>query len=123
MKLTVFGASGRTGHLLVEQALQAGHEVTAFVRTPSKLGIKDARLAVVQGDVADVSQVRKAVARADVVLSVIGPARNSPPDMLSGAARNIVSAMQQEGVTRLIALTGAGVAGPGPAHGQRESPP
>ena len=39
MKIVVFGASGRTGLQVVEQALAAGHQVTAFVRTPSKIGI------------------------------------------------------------------------------------
>ena len=50
MKLTVFGASGRTGRHVVEQALGGGHEVTAFVRSASKLSLTDDRLTVVEGD-------------------------------------------------------------------------
>jgi uncharacterized protein YbjT (DUF2867 family) len=37
MKIAIFGATGGTGRLVVEQALEAGHEVIAFVRDPSKL--------------------------------------------------------------------------------------
>ena len=53
MKLAVFGGTGRTGRLLVEQALAAGHQVTVLVRTPSKLQIGDERLRTVQGDALD----------------------------------------------------------------------
>ena len=38
MRIIVFGASGGTGVKIVEQALAAGHAVTAFVRNPAKLG-------------------------------------------------------------------------------------
>ena len=72
MKLTIFGAAGRTGILLVQQALDADHDVVALVRTPSKLSIKNERLTVVQGDVANLSDVEKVVEGADAVLSVLG---------------------------------------------------
>lgn len=37
MKLLVIGETGRTGRLIVEQALARGHEVVALVRDPSAL--------------------------------------------------------------------------------------
>ncbi|HZK48634.1 MAG TPA: NAD(P)H-binding protein, partial [Thermoleophilia bacterium] len=49
MKVVVFGATGRTGRLLVEGALARGHDVTAFVRAPNKLGALRDRVRVVQG--------------------------------------------------------------------------
>jgi putative NADH-flavin reductase len=112
MKLTIFGASGRTGRPLVEQALAAGHEVTAFVRDPARLPISDARLHVVQGDVMNAAQVDEAVRGADAVLSVLGHAKGSPKNMQTVATENIVAAMQKHGVRRLISLTGAGVKDP-----------
>lgn len=55
MKLTVFGATGRTGRYIVSQALDAGHEVTAFVRSRVKLAdqqdLSREQLRIVEGDV------------------------------------------------------------------------
>ncbi|MFZ2523085.1 MAG: NAD(P)H-binding protein, partial [Minisyncoccia bacterium] len=51
MKITIFGASGATGKNVVEQALAQGNEVTAFVRNPEKMDIKNDKLTVTQGDV------------------------------------------------------------------------
>jgi putative NADH-flavin reductase len=112
MKLTVFGASGRTGRPLVEQALAAGHEVTAFVRTPSKFPIKHERLHIVQGDVVDPAKVEEAVAGADAVLIALGHTPSSSNDVQAVATRNIINAMRKHGVRRLISLTGAGVRDP-----------
>lgn len=113
MKLTVFGASGRTGRPLVEQALRAGHEVTAFVRDPAKLGISHEKLRVVSGDVkSNPEKVSEAVAGADAVLSVLGQTKGSPKDLQTAGTRNVVAAMREHGVRRLVSLTGAGVADP-----------
>ena len=40
MKLFVIGATGRTGHEIVQQALAKGHHVTAFVRSPESITLK-----------------------------------------------------------------------------------
>lgn len=112
MKLAVFGASGRTGRPLVEQALASGHEVTAFVRDPSKLGMEHERLTVVEGDVKDSEKVREAVEGADAVLSALGHTKSSAKDVQTVGTENIVAAMQESGVRRLVSLTGAGVGDP-----------
>jgi putative NADH-flavin reductase len=109
MNVTVLGASGRTGRLVVDEALAAGHRVTAFVRDPAKLNITHDRLKCVKGDSAHLAQVREAVKGADVVISALGPVKGSPKDLLVTAQRNIIEAMKQEGVRRYVALTGAGV--------------
>lgn len=112
MKLTIFGASGKTGIPLTEQALAAGHEVTAFVRDPNKLPIRHERLTVIQGDAADAAAVERAVAGADAVISALGPTPTAPKGIHTTATRNIVAAMKKQGVRRLVSLTGAGVAAP-----------
>lgn len=109
MKLTIFGATGRTGTPLVQQALEAGHEVVALVRTPAKISIQNDRLTLVQGDAMNPVDVEKAVQGADALISVLGHSKDSPKDMQTVAIRNIVAAMQKYGVKRLISLTGAGV--------------
>lgn len=112
MKITVFGAAGRTGIPLIQQALAAGYEVVAFVRDPGKFFLKDDRLTVVQGDVREADKVALAIAGADAVISVIGQTRPPTPDLLTTAIGNIVTGMKQHRVRRLVYLTGAGVQHP-----------
>lgn len=112
MKLTIFGATGRTGRLLVEQALAAGHEVTAFARNPARLGQTHAHLRVVQGDLTNAAQIEAAIQGADAVLSVLGPSNNQPTFEISRGTDLILSAMQKTGVHRLVISAGAGVRDP-----------
>ncbi|MGH9164682.1 MAG: NAD(P)-dependent oxidoreductase, partial [Acidimicrobiales bacterium] len=68
MKLLIFGSTGGVGRLLVGQALEQGHTVTAFARNPSALGIDHERLVVLGGNVLDTGSVRAAVPGHDAVL-------------------------------------------------------
>jgi putative NADH-flavin reductase len=112
MHLTIFGASGRTGQPLVEQALAAGHTVTAFVRDAAKLPITHERLTVVVGDVYDTAAVEQAIAGADAVISTLGQTKGSRKDVQTVAIEAIIGAMQKHDVRRLVSLTGAGVPAP-----------
>ena len=109
MKVIVFGASSPTGKLLVEKALAAGHEVTAFIRDASKLGIANEKLKVVTGDALNPAQVDGAVKGTDAVLSTLGP-KGKPMVMAAESTRNIISAMEKYGVKRLVVVSVAGVA-------------
>lgn len=112
MRIVIFGASGRTGKPLVEQALAAGHDVTAFVRDSSKLDIDHGRLTVIEGDVKDPDRVREAIAGADAVLSTLGHTKTSANDVQTVGTENIVATVKETGVRRLVSLTGAGVSDP-----------
>lgn len=109
MRITVFGATGKTGKLVVAQALAQGHEVVAFARTPSKLDIQNPRLHLAQGDIQNAEQVAQAIAGADAVISVLGPTSNAPELTVSKGMQNILAGMQAQHVKRLIVSTGAGV--------------
>jgi putative NADH-flavin reductase len=111
MKLAIFGASGKTGQLLTQQALAAGHSLTALVRIPAKLQ-PSPNLRLIVGDVQNQAAVDDAILGAEAVLNVLGHTAKSPRDLQAVATRNIVSAMQRLGVKRLIALTGAGLRDP-----------
>lgn len=117
MTLTVFGATGRTGRHIVSQALSAGHAVTAFVRNREKLAgqqdLSDERLRVAQGDVQNAAAVEEAVEAADAVLSALGHTKTSADDVQTVGTKNIIAAMQQHGVERIVSETGAGVSDPG----------
>jgi putative NADH-flavin reductase len=112
LRVAIFGASGRTGRPLVEQALAAGHEVRVLVRDPSKFQIRHARLAVVHGDVLDAAKVGEIIAGTDAVLNALGQTKTSPKDVQTRGTENIVAAMEGHGVRRLVSLTGAGVRDP-----------
>ncbi|WNV86922.1 NAD(P)H-binding protein [Umezawaea sp. Da 62-37] len=105
-KVVVFGAAGRTGRLVVEEALGAGHHVTAAVRTPSEF---PAAVAVARADVRDPDSVCAAVAGHDVVVSAIGPAGRRPLGLYSEGAVALRAAMESTGVGRIIAITSGGV--------------
>jgi putative NADH-flavin reductase len=111
MKLVVFGASSASGKLIVEKALASGHEVTAFVRDTSKLGITNDKLKVVTGDALNPSQVDDVVKGSDAVLSTLGP-KGKPMVMAAESTKNIVNAMEKHGVKRLAVISVAGIAVP-----------
>jgi putative NADH-flavin reductase len=113
MKVTVLAATGRTGTRLVQQGLEAGHEVTAFARHPSHLDIKHENLRVAQGDVQHLRDVEEAVRGRDAVVSGLGPTPSSAEDVMTTGATHVVQAMAQHGVERLVWLTGAGVVAEG----------
>jgi putative NADH-flavin reductase len=112
MKIVVFGASRGTGFEIVKQALETGHIVTAFVRSPSTFPFQHPNLTLCQGDALDAVAVENAIAGQDAVLSALGPTRPPVPGMMETAAKNIVAAMKKQGVRRLISTTGAGVRQP-----------
>ena len=112
MRIAIFGASGRTGRPLAEQALATGHEVRALVRDPSKLQIGDGRLAVIRGDVLDAAKVEETIAGTEAVLSALGQTKGSTSDVQTKGTENIVAAIERHGVRRLVSLTGAGVRDP-----------
>lgn len=112
MKIVVFGASRGVGLKVVEQALEAGHNVTAFVRKPSNFTIKHPNLTLLQGDAMDAAAVEKAIAGQEAVISALGPTRPPVPGMMETSAKNIVAGMKKYGVRRLVSTTGAGVRQP-----------
>ncbi|TQM13965.1 NAD(P)-dependent oxidoreductase [Pseudonocardia kunmingensis] len=108
MRITVFGATGGTGRHVVEQALDAGHHVTAVVRDPARLGLPAAdRLDVVTVQLDDRAAVRAAVAGADAVVDALGSG-SGPTTVRTDAARVIVAAMRDAGVRRLVVVSAAG---------------
>jgi uncharacterized protein YbjT (DUF2867 family) len=120
MKIIVIGATGGSGRATVEQLLAEGHEVTAFSRRADRIGIASDRLRVVNGDAMDPADVGAAVRGHDAVIvtlgitenpirvRLLGPAR-TPIDVRSTGTRNVIAAMQEHGVRRLVVQTTYGV--------------
>jgi len=95
MKLVVLGANGRTGRLVVEQALAAGHNVTALVRSPEKLTIRNSGLRIVAGGATDAADVARALEGGDAVLSTLG----GKGSVIADSTRAIVDAAHQTSQT------------------------
>ena len=108
MKLFVIGATGRTGREIVQQALERGHYVTAFVRSPESMTLKNDRLTVLTGDAMDENQLFEAMQNHDAVLSALGPRKVfKPSSLLHDSALATTRAMKRAGVKRLLILSAA----------------
>jgi putative NADH-flavin reductase len=104
MRLFIIGATGGTGRALVQQALERGHHVTAFVRSPQKLGPARPGLDVIQGNPLDAEALGAALAGHDAVLSALGPPGPGPTTIAGDGARSTVAAMHKAGVRRLLVV-------------------
>ena len=101
MNLLVLGATGGTGRLVVEQALSAGHMVTALVRSPEKLATSQPNLRVVTGSATDLESVAAALQGADAVISTLGGSGS----VIADSTAAIVAAARQAGVRRVVVLS------------------
>jgi nucleoside-diphosphate-sugar epimerase len=114
MRVTVFGATGRIGHLVVERLLAGGHEVHALVRAPAKITLTHPKLTVTAGPLSDGGLVGEAVAGSDAVISALGPPlrRGQVGTPLTDGTRAIVAAMDARGVRRFVGLATPSVPDP-----------
>ena len=111
MKLVVFGGSGGTGQEIIGQALDQGHEVTAFVRDPKKLAIKHSKLHIIEGDVLkEQSAVVGAIAGRNAIICALGVGNSLKSAGLIGRSlAAIVPAAEKHGARRLILISAFGV--------------
>lgn len=87
MKLTIFGATGGTGRHIVDQALEAGHHVTAVVRNPQRMPVSHPRLEVVTADITDADALVPAVrgrCPVSTTSTLFGRSSESPTDRPAG---------------------------------------
>src|SRR5713226_6867584 len=108
-RILIFGATGGTGKELVAQALQRGHDVTAFVRDPSKLAVSHAHLRIHQGDLQKPETIRTAIPNHQAVLSALGTRTLGKSTLLSDGLKEIIASMTASGVRRLLWQSSLGV--------------
>ena len=120
MNVLVVGATGGSGRAAVRSLLAAGHRVTAFARGARSLEGMSADLRCVVGDAMDASQLRDAMPGHDAVVVTLGIAENpirvrwsgaksTASNVRSAGTANIVDAMRDKGVRRLVVQTSYGV--------------
>ena len=101
MKLVVLGATGGTGRLVVEQALTAGHTVTALVRSPGKLSVGNPNLRVVKGDATNTSDLTSALQGAGAIISTLG----GTGSVIADSTQAMVAAAKAAGVRRVVVMS------------------
>jgi len=108
MHIVVAGASGRTGRLVVQQALRAGHRVTALARTPFNIDLPSGA-EVLHADVVR-DDGFALPPEADVVISALG--KNSSRDTTRVCAlgtEHLMGAMRRAGIRRLVVTSASPV--------------
>ena len=111
MKLVIFGATGFSGQVILKLALSKGFQVTVLVRNKSAITIQNENLTVIQGNVLDSNDVKKALEHQDAViqcLGVGGKGNGKPTTFISDATKVIVEEMEKQQIKRLIAMSNVG---------------
>jgi len=115
MKILLLGATGRTGKLVIEEAIRRGHKISAIARDLEKL--KDYQIDITQGTPYDYNTVEKAFSGCEAVINTLNISRKTenpwsrltaPKDLISRSATNAISAMERAGIKRFIALSTIG---------------
>ena len=118
-RILLYGATGRTGGLLLTYALQQGYAVTALVRSPEKLTVQADHLTVIRGLPTNLEDVRRAMSGCDFVISTLSALpeaqafsfrRVAAPHTLETTMRHTITAMHELGVRRIVTLSSIGVA-------------
>jgi putative NADH-flavin reductase len=105
MKVLVIGAAGKSGRAVVEQTLDARHDVTAFVHKTEGY-LPDSNVRVIEGDARDRSAMDSAMHGQDAVIDTIGGKLSLKATTLeASAAATIIASMQSSGVRRLVAIS------------------
>ena len=108
MRVLILGATGQLGRHVTRRALHAGHSVTAFARNPTSLDLTHPNLTFHAGDAYNAEDVSDAVAGHDAVIITLGTGKQRKNTLRSTGTRNVIAAMKEHGVERLICQTTLG---------------
>jgi len=106
LNILVLGATGRVGRQIVTYALHDKHQVTAFVRSPEKVDIHSENATIIQGNVLNIEELKRAMQGIDVVISALN---TDGKNTLSESMPLIIEAMKNEGLKRIITIGTAGI--------------
>jgi putative NADH-flavin reductase len=106
MQITVFGANGKVGAYVVRELLDKGYVVIAFIHGSHQFRANP-KLKIIEGDIYSAKDVNKALVGSKIVISTLGSWGTPKQDILSEGMKNIIPAMKDIGITRIVSLTGA----------------
>ena len=104
--IVVFGAAGKVGRQVVENALADGYNVIAFVHRHHDLP-DDPSLEIISGDIYNRADIEKALQNVDAVISALSSWGTQYQDVLSAAMTHIIPVAERYKISRIISLTGA----------------
>ena len=119
MHILILGATGRTGRILVNEALKRGHRVNVLVGHKGSLSMNHNLVNAYEGTPLNIFTLAESMAGCDAVLSTLNISRISDfpwsklrtsKDFLSASMQKILEASQKEHVKRIIITTAWGVA-------------
>lgn len=109
MKVVIFGANGKTGILLVEQALAKGYQVVAYIRRPGSIVIDNPKLKIIIGNLNEPLKMKDAITGADACISTLGGGSLTKHSIeIMNGIKNIISIMEVTKVHRFIYLSSLG---------------
>lgn len=112
MHIVLFGGSGGTGKQVVAQALKAGHTITALMRNPQTFAVQNLNLKIIKADVFQYPSFAHVIKEGNVVVSCLGAKDRKPTTVYSEGMRNIMTAMKEANVQRIICLSAGAVVVP-----------
>lgn len=109
MKIVIFGSNGKTGKLLVEQALALGYTVYAYIRSAGSLNIDHPNLKIIVGNLTEILKIKDIIMKTDACLSALGGKSLNHHDIeIRNGIENIISIMEEVGKHRFIYLSSLG---------------
>ena len=109
MKIFILGATGQTGTLLTKRLVESGAEVKAYVRDSKRMKIEANNLVIEEGEVHNIDQLTKSMKGYDVVVSCLGGNANKKDYVLARLIKNVVDAMNVNGISRIVSISSAGI--------------
>ena len=116
--ILLIGATGRTGSIFLEMALDKGHQVSILLRDKKKVTLTHPKLRIIEGNPTKSSDVSEAMKGSDAVESTLNISRvtdspwaqlTAPPDLLSASMTVVLQCMKEQGISRIIYVSASGV--------------
>lgn len=118
MRILLLGATGRTGKLVLKEALEKGYKVNCLARNASRIN-KQQNLTIFEGNAHDAADVKKSIANCDAIISVLNISRKSdfpwarlrtPPQYMSKVMSRLIPIAQEQNIKRITVCSAWGVA-------------
>ncbi|MBT2700157.1 NAD(P)H-binding protein [Bacillus sp. ISL-40] len=106
MNICLFGATGRVGSIILQNAMSQQHSITALVRDMKKLNSNGAGLEIKRGNVLNETDIANSLTGSDVVISALN---TNGTTTLSESMPLIIKHMKEQEIKRIITIGTAGI--------------